>query len=563
MGSMRRSIYLLLGGCWLAAAGVVAGPVRHPVYEPEPAGPARVLTAEEQAQPVRLVPVSPRVRYGRDEVPILPPSSEGTPLMLRAWRGERVTAQVLAISPKGFEELTVEPLELTYADGSKLPVRLDWVRYTLADGKLVADVLDGTAQTRFAGVTRPLFLSIDVPRDREGMVYGVLTVRINGQVCRLPLLLVAGGPVLPPPEQWQCHVDIWQHPDAVARWHDVPMWSPEHFALLKPQMVRLAQLGQKTITATLIDEAWDGQTYDRFRSMVEVTRRADGTWAYDYSAFDNWVEFMRREVGLLQATIHCYTMIPWSLRFAYYDEAQGRRVAPKLQPGSPEYADFWEHFLAAFVEHVRTKGWLEQVRLAMDERPDHLLRPALEIVRKAAPELKLVAACDRPSELNSAFADVSYSYGIAEKLFGIAAERRAKGQFTTFYVCCHPARPNTFMASDLAESEWLLPFAAHCGLDGFLRWAYHSWVENPLASQDYTSWPSGDTALIYPGNRSSLRLEALRNGIETFEKIRLLRESAEPEVLEKVEAALERFTVPRGGQDGHLADLEALDKALP
>ena len=108
MGSMRRSVYVLLGGCWLAVAGAVAGPARHPAYEP--AGAERALTAEEQAQPVRLVPVSPRVRFARDEVPILPPRAETEPLILRAWRGERVTAQVLALSPKGFEELTVEPL---------------------------------------------------------------------------------------------------------------------------------------------------------------------------------------------------------------------------------------------------------------------------------------------------------------------------------------------------------------------------------------------------------------------------------------------------------------------
>ena len=70
--------------------------------------------------------------------------------------------------------------------------------------------------------------------------------------------------------------------------------------------------------------------------------------------------------------------------------------------------------------------------------------------------------------------------------------------------------PNTFTFSPPAESEWLPLFASANGLDGFLRWAYHSWVENPLVSTDFTSWPSGDCFLVYPGDRSSIRFERLR-----------------------------------------------------
>ena len=80
--------------------------------------------------------------------------------------------------------------------------------------------------------------------------------------------------------------------DAIARWHDVPMGSEEHMRLLLPYNKVLADLGQKTITTTLIDEAWNQQTYDRFRSCVQATKRADGAWTYDYTLFDKIVENM-------------------------------------------------------------------------------------------------------------------------------------------------------------------------------------------------------------------------------------------------------------------------------
>ena len=522
--------------------------------------------AAAQGGEPRLTPVSARQRFARDVPSGLPAGGE---VALRGWRGERVLGHVLAESPAGFAELTAEPLVLRTADGGEIAARLDFVRYTTGDGVLREDILDGTSRKVFKGVTRPIAVTVDIPADcAPGVARGTLAVRVNGKRVTVPVALTVDPETLPPPAQWACHIDLWQHPDAVARWHDVPPWSPEHFALLKPYMLRLAAMGQKTITATLIDEAWDRQTYDAFGTMVGITRKADGSWAYDYTVFDKWVTFMREEIGLRNATISCYSMLPWSLTFPYYDEAQGRTVAPRMAPDSPEYEAFWGHLLTDFRRHLREKGWAGITRIAMDERPDRLFRPALAVARKYAPDLKIVAACNAPSAITDDFDDCSYGLNICERLVTHAAKRRAQGKQTTFYVCTSPARPNTFVGSTLAESEWLLPMAAHYGLDGMLRWTFQSWVENPLLSQDYVTWPSGDTSMIYPGNRPSLRWEALRNGIETFEKIRLLRAKAEaagkPEALAPLDAALARFTVARGTKAGtpYEADLQALDDAL-
>ena len=59
---------------------------------------------------------------------------------------------------------------------------------------------------------------------------------------------------LPAPSEWSFHLDLWQHPDAVARYGKVALWSPEHLNLLRPMLILLAQDGQKCITTTLIEE---------------------------------------------------------------------------------------------------------------------------------------------------------------------------------------------------------------------------------------------------------------------------------------------------------------------
>ena len=481
-------------------------------------------------------------RYDRDVA--VDPETLAPVAKLTGWRGERVSTMLVACSPTGFSELL-----LSTGDAK---ARLDVLRYTLAKGVLYGDILDGTAETAFKGVTRPVVYTYDIPASASGVIRDSVTAMINGVKHVLPVEITVVPRTLPPVKEWKFHLDIWQHPDAIARWHDVPYGSDEHMRLLSPYNRALADMGQKAITTTLADEAWDGQTYDRFRSCVQTTKRADGTWAYDYTVFDKVVENMM-EAGTTEQ-IDCYGMLPWSLKFRYFDEKKGCSVAPRMEPGSAEYEDFWGHLLADFSRHLKEKGWFERTKIAIDERPDRLLAPALAVLHKYAPGIGMVMACCAPSKLNDEAFDVSYDYNHSGSLAKYAAERRAQGKFTTYYVCCGPARPNTFMSSDPAESEWLAPFSAAMGFDGFLRWAWCSWVENPFARQDFTSWPAGDTALVYPGPRLSLRALLLRDGIETFEKIRIIGGDI---------PALKPFTVERGREKGvHADDVRALNAAV-
>ena len=78
-------------------------------------------------------------------------------------------------------------------------------------------------------------------------------------------------------------MDLWQSPYAVARYYQVPLWSQEHFDAMRPLMKMLADAGQKIITATLTHKPWNGQTEDYFDTMVTWMKRADGTWAFDYT----------------------------------------------------------------------------------------------------------------------------------------------------------------------------------------------------------------------------------------------------------------------------------------
>jgi len=505
------------------------------------------------------------VRYPQSGIMQLAPPSDG--IKLTAWRGERVNAQVVVYADKVQYQLRIDPLQLETegASAEAIPVDPKFVRYVLADGKPQADILDNeTMIEQAAGLNRPVWVSIDVPATAApGNYKGNLTIRSELGVIKFPMQVEVLSATLPPPKDWSFHLDIWQHPHAVARWHDVKLWSPEHFALMRPLMKRLADAGQKNITCSIIHEPWGSQTFDWFPSMVEWRKKTDGSWQFDYTAFDRWVGFMVNDIGI-SGQIVCYTMIPWQLKFRYYDEAAGNYVDVKLNPGTPEYDEYWRRFLVNFSSHLKAKGWLAKTCIGMDERPDALFLPALQTLRRHAPDLKVVSAVNHPSKLAEDVYDLS---PIIEKMDSIPPELLAKrqkaGKLTTYYVCCSPRVPNTFTFSPLAEAAWLPLLSAAKGYDGFLRWAYNSWVENPLESTDFVTWPSGDCFMVYPGNRSSLRWERLRDGIEEFEKIRILRSANNKEMNADIDRILTPFTVGRSSQAGvHEADVEAAAKAV-
>ncbi len=481
-------------------------------------------------------------RYARNAVP----EPEGTTLWQgTAWRGERVSAQLLVWSAFDLSQVRIETVPLKAESGRKLPpdaVRVRPVRSVGADrGGIVGDALDDPAEEgRFhlaARTTRPLWISIDVPRDAEpGLYSGKVTVAVRGGIsATFDLTLEVLPLVLPAPADWAFHLDLWQNPFSVARYHRVPVWSKAHFDLLEPVLRMLADAGQKCLSTSIIDRPWGGQTFDPFESMIAWTRGADGTFSFDYTVFDRYVAFGTR-CGL-DDWINCYSMVPWTNRIRYLDESTGDFVEATVEPGEPLFEEFWRPFLTDFSAHMKEKGWHHRVAIAMDERPLNLMKPTIALVRDAAPDFKIALAGHNLPALKD---DIDDWCVFINPLLDprIVDERNERGAITTFYVCCGPARPNTFTFSPPAESAWQGLYAAARNYSGFLRWAFNSWVEDPFLDTKHTTWDAGDCFLVYPGPRSSIRFERLREGIQEYEKIRILRRLAERSTRDEVKAAL-------------------------
>ena len=488
------------------------------------------------------------VRYNKE----LPAQVTPIAIMnLTGWMGEKLSAQFVISTNRDMKNVSVEVSDILAKNYkiSKWNTERGFVRYVMTDelnkdGKggcgrrpnsaewdstLVADVIDHVtpALDIKANTTQPVWVSVKVPRENiiKGMYRGTVTVKEDGKVlAELPLTVTVKNHVLPAPKDWAFHLDLWQNPYAVSRYYNVEPFSKEHFDLMRPIMKRYADAGGKVITASIMHKPWNGQTFDPFESMVTWMKKADGSWWFDYTVFDKWVEFMM-SLGI-KKEINCYSMVPWRLSFQYFDQASNQFKYFSGKPGEPEYEEFWTRMLKSFALHLKEKGWFEITHIAMDERSMKDMLATIAVIKKADKDFKISLAGSHHKELLEPLNDYCVTMAETFSPEEIAA-RRAKGMTTTYYTCCAEARPNTFTFSPPAEAEYLGWFAAKAGVDGYLRWALNSWVEKPLHDSRFTNWAAGDTYILYPDARTSIRFERLIEGIQAYEKIRILRNATD------------------------------------
>ncbi|MBP6065344.1 glycoside hydrolase domain-containing protein [Bacteroides sp.] len=518
---------------------------------PFPIGSYNELPNPQQPDPARWAKVketqaawgTTNRRYSQTAVP----EGNTNTSKLTAWRGEKVQAQAVVYTPGGIDRLTYTLSEFTNSAGETLPAtafEAGFVRYVMTDelnkdGKggcgyrpdhsiydstLVADPIDHTTLELAVKPmnTQAIWVSCTVPQSTvKGKYKGQLLVKADGKTLRtLPLEIEVLNRVLPAPAEWSYHLDLWQNPFAVARYYQVPLWSEAHFNAMRPTMKRLADAGQKIITASIMHKPWGGQTHDYFETMVTWMKKSDGTWAFDYTIFDQWVTFMMG-VGIDQQ-INCYSMIPWKLSFKYFDQATNSMKTIDTAPGKPEYNEMWRAMLASFSTHLRQKGWFDKTVIAMDERPMKAMQEVIALIREVDPEYKVALAGNYHAEIEKELYDYSIAWGqtYPEE---VLKRRQAAGQRSTYYTCCTEVWPNMFTFSQPAESTYISLFIAKDKVDGYLRWAFNSWPLEPLLDSRFSAWAGGDTYIVYPGNRTSIRFEKLIEGIQAYEKVRLLQ----------------------------------------
>ena len=383
---------------------------------------------------------------------------------------------------------------------------------------------------------RAVWVAIDIPPDAiAGDYEGTFTISTGPDTeTTLQVSLKVTEWSMPDREDRRFHLDLWQFPvTPLDRYNDAHWnqraspWSERHYQLLEPFYRYLAELGQRSVTTYIKEGAFAAP------SMVEWTALESGNrWEFDYTAFDAHVE--RLAQWGLDGQINAFSLVGWNQdTIIFHDAASGQQKALKAEVGSKVYNALWNDFLTDFKRHLVSKGWFDRTVLFMDEVPQDQMISVIRLIRYNDPKWKIGLAYGRaPSELivNSLY-DVSGLFESEQKV----RIHRNLGQLATFYTSCAQRRPNNYVAADAnpADMTAMAWYAAAQDYQGYLRWAYDNWKSaEPFDLRD--GWhTAGDFSVVYRSSNEadmtvvpSIRSELLRDGIEDYEKIRVLTDLA-------------------------------------
>lgn len=429
------------------------------------------------------------------------------------------------------------------------------------DGRMLADCIENRDYVEVkAGEAAALWCEIPVPSETVPGTYDVKVgffehagFESEKESGSLDVKLEISDVTLPDPADYSLRLDLWQHLSNIARKHDVHLFSNRHMQIVENYVKSLARLGQKAITVIASEIPWSGQrTFNDLDeptdlyeySLIRTYRDENGGFSYDYSVMDRYIDmcFKNGIEGIIEVFGLCGIWMtpekgfgkaaadfPDGVRIRYLDKASNTY---SYMDKAVHIRDFIRHLHNHFVD----KGLIDKVRIIADE-PDDEKRygETVAAILEEGPRFRFSISINKAeftTRFDNVMSDAIPSLQCLARDYGFIKENLIDNpeKSVSWYVCCRPHHPNTFIKSHLLESRFICILTGLLELDGFLRWNYTVWPGKPRERLVFRSpeWLSGDMNFVYPGNGGSpllsLRYKALLRGIEDFELYKMALE---------------------------------------
>ena len=506
------------------------------------------------------------LKYAKGKVPTLTVTKDQ---QLNVWKGERVSLQAILWTAYDVEQVECVWEDLVSAVNDTLPseiIQTRFVRYVMSDvdfvgadaaakvnrdSCVIGDPLDELlCMDMDAKTVRPVWITINVPEATVAGEYKTtLTVFSKAnppQELRLTVNVLEQE--LPPTSAWAFRTHMNINPLLIAHKHGLDYWTDEHFEVLERYLDLMSLSGQKSIPSNLFshdnhaseEEAYAAQT-------IKWIKLKNGQIKGDYAIFDKWVNQAK---GMLNARqIDCYTYLPKQANvFVYYDQGLKRIVSQEISVDKNR--GLIKKCLSDLNNHLKNKAWSEQAVMVIGEGEIDQVTEMKHLIQSVNSAFKLELVADKwSSELMEDVyaADVASQYSNLKEWFKM---RHREGKETSYHITADNEYPNLYLHSSSAEAAWFGWYAAAQGIDGIHLMHFNSWKEGVLHDARLDAASSGSTHLIYPNARSTIRYERLIEGIQDYEKIRILRQQfladeAQKEKLHLIDEILSDFIIER------------------
>ena len=406
-----------------------------------------------------------------------------------------------------------------------------------------------------AGKNQPIWITIYVPKTaKPGKYTSTVEIMADGASRSVPISVQVHNFALP--DDRTLYLTNWFSPGNIARSHKREVWDERFWKVLETYAECMAAYRQNVVVTPILE-------------LIKGHDDGKGKLTFDFTRFNRWVELFQRAgvIGYIEGG-HFGGRSPWEAPDfdAWWPEIFGPDGKPLPKPAvkvtSEEYRKFLSRFLPALQKHLERKGWLAIYMQHLSDEPikenAESYKKLASYVRKYAPKFKIIEAC-MCSELAGSVDIWVPQPPHFEADINFFRERQKAGDQVWFYTCLAPKGKymNRFVDYPLIDVRLLHWVNFKYDLPGYLHWGFNYYQADPFKDLE-PDWgggnclPPGDSHIVYPGLRgplSSIRLEALRDGVEDYEMLKLL-EKKNPklarEIADSVVRSLTDYTMDPG-----------------
>ena len=434
--------------------------------------------------------------------------------------------------------------------------------------------------------TQSLWITLSIPSNLKPDDYrGEVVVRSSEkEILRAPFTVRVLSATVPAEQTLRVTNWFYLSDRQLRQFYDVKVLTEPWWSLLEAFGRVLAEHHQNMIVTPL-----SGFYFSKL-ALVQARPRPAGL-DYDFSNFDRWVRTFQKAgvIGYIEGS-HVLRRKEDSeaggpLKVDVYVLDNGRAVLQSLEPDDPRAERALSEMLSAFHRHLKERGWTDiyyqHVLDEVDDRELSIYMKYAALVHRSMPGVRTMDAVQARGNLDIYEKSCDTWVPVLGSFDDIVPRLRRhqqSGGEVWFYTCLTPrgGYANRFIDFSLLKARLLQWVNFRYGLTGFLHWGGNYWsldpihdTAPPLGSDSGSVLPPGDAFVAYPdperkGLLSSIRLEAMREGIEDYELLQQLQ-SKKPQTAQDIASRMIRsFTeYVRDPAEFRQLQLELLQQLAP
>lgn len=312
------------------------------------------------------------------------------------------------------------------------------------------------------------------------------------------------------PRQTLYHTQ-WFHADCLADYYQVPVFSEEHWRIIRNFLESAARHGINTILTPIftppLDTARGGE-----RTTIQLVKihLEEGQYKFDFSLLKRWTDLCRTCGIEYLEMAHLFTQ--WGATcapkiFVTIDGVETKRFGWHTSATGPEYTGFLRSFLPALKDFLREEGWLDRTFFHISDEPHFRELETYTAARNVVKDL--LADCRVMDALSSY---PVYETGVIRQpvvsVDQIHPFIDAKVPHLWAYYCTVQAIdvPNRFIAMPSTRNRILGTLLYYYNIEGFLHWGFNFYnsqfslqhIDPYRVTDAGEAFPSGDPFLVYP-----------------------------------------------------------------